>query len=143
MKESQKLAEILGEFVHQSCEKVAAGSGTGSIFTLRFNDGHSIMIWSTWYLKRNELLVCDSESNNEPGGPMIMGLEQLIDKKVESIEVKQTTGHLTMSFEDGYRLEILADAKKIYKDEESVNYTIFLSDVSYSLTAELELSEER
>ncbi|WP_308986804.1 hypothetical protein [Thalassobacterium sedimentorum] len=147
----------------EECWSCVAGKGTGSIFSLQFGDrvprvralnnphlteeeknfdsDMSIMVWSSWNLKRQGAIICNSESNNANDGPMVQGLKELIGKKVESIHAEDPTEQIALSFEGGYDLKIFCDGFQTYGSD-SENYTLFLPEVSYSATTDGNIERE-
>jgi len=155
--EHEKLIE---DFKGLECWAIVAGTGTGSIFTLGFgkkilrktplanphltfdqqnyDSEYSLMVWSSWSLFKEKILVCNSNSSNEKDGQMVVGLRELIGKKIKEITIKDTTLDLEIEFDSGYRMIVVPDGYDLYADDAD-NYVLFFPEFTMSVTIGLEI----
>jgi len=104
----EELKRALAEFVGKRCWSTVAGAGSGSIFTLGIgakiprenplrnphlsgeqqeNDSeYGLMVYSSWVLKRLDIVVCNSANDNSNDGPLVLGLRKLEGKEIKKAE---------------------------------------------------------
>lgn len=156
----QEFKKLLEHFKGLECWSSIAGEGTGSIFTLSFGkkiprkislanphltidqpnyeSEYSLMVWSSWGLYKEALPVCDSNSSNEKDGQMVVGLRELIGKRIKEITLKEKTLDLEIEFDYGYRMIVVADGYDLYGDDAD-NYVLFFPEFTMSVTTGLEI----
>ena len=158
-----EMIKALDQFLGQECWSCVAGSGTGSIFSLNFGNRipraealknpHlteeernfdseiSIMVWSSWKLEHQGNAICDSGSDNSNDGPLVLGLNQLKGKKIDTIHAETPTDQIGLLFEGGFDLKIFCDGFQTYGGD-SENFIIFLPDAIYSVTTNGNIEKE-
>ncbi len=124
------IGEFFDSLIGKRCWSVIAGAGAGSMVSLAFGeklqrkrplrnptlspeqrefDGEFVLFVkdSAWrVLSENNKVICTSDDNNESGGPMLSGLNQLIGSYVFSINVANDTGGLDLFFSDGLCIQL-------------------------------------
>ncbi len=156
----QEFKKLIERFKGLECWSSLAGEGTGSIFTLGFgkkiprerpirnphltsdqqnyDKEYAIMVWSSWNLYKETLFVCDSDTPNDNDGQMVVGLKQLVGKKIKEITLKDNTFDLEIEFDSSHRLTILSDGYDLYGDDAD-NYVLFFPRFTLSVTTGLEI----
>ncbi|MCM8542161.1 MAG: hypothetical protein NE328_17965 [Lentisphaeraceae bacterium] len=151
------------ELKNQTCWAVIAGKGTGSIINLKigkktpmskpltnphlsedarnYKSKFGIMVWSSWELTQGSKVICNSEDSNENDGPMVMGLKNIENQKVEDITTTEHFHELDIYFTGNYKLEVFCDGKDI--DEDYDNYTIYLPTESLTVEANYKIKKEK
>jgi len=109
------------------CWGVVAGSGAGSMVSLKFGGKTEKIIPSRnstlsedlrkyeaeyslflqhcdWRLQRSSEVLASSASSNHEGGPMLAALHQIVGQRVMEVEVDFPSFDLKMEFENGVRL---------------------------------------
>ena len=158
----KEFLELLNHFKGLECWSNIAGTGTGSIFTLGFgkkisrkipltnphltneeqyyDPEYALMVWSSWSLLKENILICNSNSSNEKEGQMIVGLRNLIGKRIWKTTINDTTLDLEIEFDFDYQLVILADGYDLYGDDAD-SYVFFFPDFTMSVTTGLEIKK--
>ncbi|PQO40134.1 hypothetical protein [Blastopirellula marina] len=123
----------LAFLVGQPCWGIVGGAGTGSMISLRLgqkiprdvpltndklsreireNDAEfeACLFCCSWRLVSPAAIVCSGAwSSNEPDGPMLAGLAQLQQQKISEIKLTPETLDLSLTFENGLRLDVFND----------------------------------
>jgi hypothetical protein len=127
----EALASLLARMRGEVCWSVIAGVGTGSQVSMRlgkqvpmhsplrnpnltdderkFDGEFTVFIENAlWTVHEKGRLLCDSDSSNMAGGPMVVGLRRLVGTCVRAIELTGVRD-LRMQFSDGLILDVVCD----------------------------------
>ncbi len=86
-------------------------------------------------------VICGSTDSNENDGPMVNGLKNLVDRKVESVDISIPFFDLSLKFDGPLWLKIFCDQTNT---DEYENYLFFTPDKTYTVEARSVLTcEER
>jgi hypothetical protein len=138
----------LRTLVGKPCWSVVAGAGTGSRVALDFGrkfqrdvpcpNPHltadqqnydseiSLFIECAWRLDTSTEVLCSSSETDSNDGPMVSGLNSLVDHEVESIDVVPPAFDLVVRFAGGLSLKIFCDQTNL--DDGWDNYSLHLRD---------------
>jgi len=152
-----QLHQLLG----QSCWGYVGGIPTGSIISLDFgqkvkrnqkiNNKHlttdqqhyvgqfSLMIWCAWRLDEGDTVICGWNDSNEINGPMLNGLDKLVNRLVKAVKVEKPAYDLMLQFEDELYLKIFCDQTDT--KESFGNYTYFVEGYNYRVEAKGQITK--
>ncbi|MFN7134335.1 MAG: hypothetical protein ACK4N5_19810 [Myxococcales bacterium] len=143
----------LQRLVGKPCWSVIAGEHTGSMASLDFGrrvpratpvrnrhltraqrqyEGEFDLFIEAcaWRLQRERSIVCTSMSDNANDGPLVLGLEELLDRKVVSVSVEYPGYDLTLAFEESLTLLLFCDAAP---EDDSDNYSFFAPGMAWAV----------
>ncbi len=146
----------LQRLVGELCWSVVAGELTGSMASLDFgkrvprpqplrNRHLTRAQWQfegefdlfvegcAWRLQSERNVLCSSMSDNANDGPMVRGLEELTDRRVETVALDFPGYDLRLGFEDG--LELLLFCDQADPEGEADNYSFFTPQMAWSVGA--------
>jgi hypothetical protein len=114
---------MISKIVGMKILRYSAGENTGSIVNFEIGDilkekkvgkykflegDYSIMINCSWRIVKNGLIIATAKDINYANGPMLIGLESLIDRKIIRIKLSSHFD-LAISLEDTIELNIFCD----------------------------------
>jgi len=146
-----ELAKQFSFLTKTNCWAVLGGAGTGSILNLHFGkkiprsrpiknprlppesqayEGEFVVfITCAWRLMSDKEIVCGSFSNNEKGGVMLTGLNQIIGQNVRRVELIPDTLDLRIFFENDLQLHLFNNLGEA--DNSDVSYSIKSTEQKY------------
>ncbi len=147
----QQYRSVLEQLVGRSCWGFAAGSGTGSVVSLqigekvphklqltnrhisedlrRFSGEFVILIECVWRLDSKSKIVTGAWDDNRRDGPMLKGLDRIVGRKIERIEIVEPGLDLNLWFENGLVLRVFCD--QINEIDATDNYSVFTPALIY------------
>lgn len=139
--------QIIKKLVGTPCIGFAAGSGTGSVIDLVFgkkiprqkpidnpflskvlrdNKGeYSLLIECVWRLETNKKVICGAWDDNSQNGPMLKGLQKIVDHNVDFIHLSKPGLDLQIGFDNGFVLRIFCDSTNSV--DKNDNYYVYLN----------------
>lgn len=143
--EKTKLVEFFNCLIGEKCWSVIAGPGGGSMISMTFGrpikrkwplknsmlsesvrsfEGELKMFVqnSDWQLEFLGDIVCDNFSDNSLGGPMVVGLENLVGTKVTSVSFIDKVYSVQIKFSNKFSLKVFCVENV---GDEISNYTVF------------------
>ena len=100
------LSQVIGKRVVHS----RTGGGAGSIWNLEFEEDMYYMIWCSWRVEHNGIVLTTCTDNATPlVGRMNKSVEQLIGYKLLSYELSPHYD-LTLYFENNYIVRVFCDS---------------------------------
>ena len=142
----------------QKCWGYVGGIPTGSIINVQFgkkyNDGirrkkdgeimyksqYSLFIHSPWRIEKDGRIICNWGDDNQEGGPMLAGLDNLVDQVCESVEIYEPGFDLTLHFSNNIVFKVFTIEEDDTPDVN--NYTYFFDNRSISVGIRGSLSTE-
>ena len=122
---------VTSQLVGKSCWGFAAGSGTGSIVSFEFgnkiprikklrnptltedmrlyNGELYIRISCVWRISSLSKVICSSSDSNDSDGPMLMGLNKILNTPIVNVMVQNVTYDCTVNFENKMKLDIFCN----------------------------------
>ncbi|MDM8549321.1 hypothetical protein QUF72_04550 [Desulfobacterales bacterium HSG2] len=159
---NEEFLSALKNLAGKRCWGVAAGEGTGSVVALdcgdkiprdrplrnvhlaedqrRYKAELSLFIWCSWRLDSDTEVICGATDPNDNDGPMINGLMNLPDRRVESVDALLPGLDLTLRFDGPFCLRVFCDETNIEDDYE--NYSFFTDSRIYTVNARSVVSYE-
>jgi hypothetical protein len=132
--------------IGKECWSIIGGAGTGSNISLafgekvpkkrplknrsltdeerNFNGEFSLYITCTWRIDSELEVACGCREDNSAKGPMLRGLQKLVNQRVISVCLSPPALDLSLTFENNLSLRIFCDQTSL--DEDHDNYTFFL-----------------
>ncbi len=96
----------------------------------KFYEGEvSLFIQCAWRLDSHDEVVCGSTDSSEKEGPMLVGLESIIGRMVEDVEIVGPAFDLTVTLRDDLSLKVFCDQTNLEDDEH--NYSLHTRDKIY------------
>lgn len=152
-KEIELFCSQVNKLIQRECWSVIAGEGSGSHVSIDFGEKlgrnkplsnpnipeisrkyygeFSIYIEEcAWRLESIETIICGSLSPNDNNGIIINGLNRLVGKKVEDVNIIRPALDLEIIFEDSLKLILFCNTLTI---EDGDNYTLFFPERVYSV----------
>lgn len=155
MKKSAKLKMLqkgIAALVGKKCWGVAAGVGTGSMFTLDLGkkirrlkvlsnphlskdqqcfepEAWLYAQFAAWRLEKGNKVLCTSTTDNRNDGPMVNGLHRLVRRAVRNAEISIPGLDLAFQFAGGFVLKIFCDRANEAEDYD--NYSLKLESYIY------------
>jgi hypothetical protein len=105
-----------------------------------YDSEYSIMIWggSAWRLETNTRYICGAWDSNEEGGPMLVGLQRLLQRKIQEIEVLGSLRDLRIRFSGGITLRTF----RVTSDTNFASYSLFCPEATYSIDRDGKIAVE-
>lgn len=100
----------------------------------------SLFIQCAWRLDSNDEVICGSTDSNEKDGPMLVGLQSMMNKTVENLEIARPAFDLTLEFRGGLFLKVFCDQTNVEDDDP--NYTLHTKDRIYIVGPKGQISFE-
>jgi hypothetical protein len=161
--EHEKFFSDINTLCSKICWGIVAGEGTGSTIALDFGEKIprkkkilnptltdeqkkytaelSLFISCAWRIESDNKVICGSTDPNANDGPMVRGLKNLVDHKVDSIHVLLPSFDLSLLFDGFLWLRVFCD--QTGEVEEYDNYSFFSSDRIYTIKARSVLTWEQ
>jgi hypothetical protein len=96
----------------------------------KFHEGEmSLFIECAWRLDSDEEVICGSTDSNEKGGPMLIGLQSVLNRVVEDVDLRKPAFDLTLRFRGDLSLRVFCDQTNLEDDDS--NYTFHAKDRIY------------
>lgn len=136
---------VLQHLIKKECWGFVAGKGTGSVIVLDFGNKMkrdrplknphltqeqrensaelSLLVQCAWRLDANDRVVCGAWDSNEVDGPMLTGLQEIVDRAVCSVVADVPSMDLTLRFDGGMCLKVFCDHVNV--DEAEDNYIFY------------------
>lgn len=152
----------LNNFVGQPCWGIVAGKGTGSVISLHFGnkipsplpinnphlsndlqkyEGEMILfIQCVWRIDSEVEVICGCWEDNTKDGSMLKGLQNIVEQKVESIELSLPAWDLAIHFSNLITLKIFCDQTDLSNTAD--NYNLFLPKIIYTVSPKGKLEQE-
>ncbi len=149
IKDMESLADALQSNLRQlmttKCWGIIAGSGTGSVLNLQFgakiprqkpldnptlrqdvrlfDAEYDLFIECVLRLDTNQEVICGAWDDNSTEGPMLEGLNNILEKPVTGITVLEPAWDVIIEFDDSFKLKIFCD--QVNEEDENDNYSFF------------------
>jgi hypothetical protein len=136
----------LKHLIGKECWSVIGGAGTGTHISLdfgdkipikkpltnphlteeerNFNGEFSFYITCAWRIESELEVISGCWEDNAKDGPMLNGLQKIINQKVIAVELSLPALDLKLTFENNFSLQIFCDQTSL--EEGYDNYTFFL-----------------
>lgn len=157
-----EFSKSLNSLIGQPCWGVVAGKGTGSVISLHFGnkiplpqliknphlsddlqkyEGEMILfVKCVWRIDSEVEVICGCWEDNTKDGPMLKGLQNIVDQKVESIELSLPAWDLAIHFSNLMVLRIFCDQTDLSDTVD--NYNLFLPEIIYTVSPKGKLEQE-
>jgi len=152
----------LDRLANEMCWGATAGEGTGSIVNLhigkkiprqiplknahlsedirKYDSQLGLLIECSWRLDSKSDVTCGWTDSNEEGGPMLSGLQQIVDQKVKRVVLSLPALDLAIEFANSMVLRVFCD--RTDPTEDSGNYVLFLPEWTYAVRLKSKLERE-
>jgi hypothetical protein len=152
----------LNSLIGQPCWSVIAGRGTGSVISLHFGnkiplqqpiknsylseeqqkyEGELILfIECVWRIDSEAEVICGCWEDNAKDGSMLIGLQNIIGQKVESINLSSPAWDLAINFSNSMVLRIFCDQTNLMEAVD--NYSFSSLEVTYTVSTRSKLQQE-
>ena len=148
----------------KACWSILAGAGTGSTIHLEFGakvprrtplrerprltaeqtryEGElDLFVQCAWRLERSRAVVCGSTDDDRNDGPMVQGLEQLVGKTVQAVDVEEPIPDFSLRLDGDLHLTVFCDQTNIETNTD--NYSVRVRETIHVVAARGQLTIEK
>lgn len=155
MVSSESFNHEITSLVGTQCWGFVAGEGTGSTIALDFGGKIlrkrtlknplltevqrnyeaelSLIVFCAWRLESENRIICSSTDSNHNDGPMVEGLNSLINCRITSVNVFPVSYDLILLFNNSMKLTIFCDQTNT--EDMMDNYSFFTPQKVYTIEA--------